>query len=134
MLVRFAKCCSPVPGDDIIGYITRGRGVSVHRRDCSNLGGFEREREIEVAWDTESATDYVANIQMRSYDRTGMMIEISNCIYNNKSDIASLNVSTKDGTATVNLGLRISSTEQLEKLLRDFKNIQGVYEVHRVSN
>ena len=134
MLVRFAKCCSPVPGDDIIGYITRGRGVSVHRRDCSNLGGFEREREIEVAWDTESATDYVANIQMRSYDRTGMMIEISNCIYNNKSDIASLNVSTKDGTATVNLGLRISSTEQLEKLLRDFKNIQGVYEVHRVNN
>lgn len=134
MLVRFARCCSPVPGDDIIGYITRGRGVSVHRRDCVNIGAFEREREIAVAWDGDTATDYVANILLRSYDRTGMMIEVSNCVYNNKSDIASLNVSTKDGTATINLGVRLTGTEQMDEIIKDLKKIQGVFEVHRVNN
>lgn len=134
MLVRFAKCCAPVPGDDIVGYITRGRGVSVHRRDCSNLGGFEHEREIEVKWDLEADTNYVANIQIRSYDRSGLILELSNCIYTNKSDIASLNISTKEGTGTITVGIRISSAQQLDAIMRDMKKIQGIYEVYRLNN
>jgi GTP pyrophosphokinase len=134
MLVRFAKCCSPVPGDDIVGYITRGRGVSVHRRDCSNLGGFEHEREIEVHWDLDADTNYVANVQMHCYDRSGLVLELSNCIYSNKSDIAALNISTKEGTGTITVGIRISSAQQLEAILRDIKKIQGVFEVYRLNN
>ncbi len=134
MLVRFARCCSPVPGDEIVGYITRGRGVSVHRKDCSNISGFEREREVEVRWDNETQSDYVANIQMRCYDRQGIILEISNCVYNNKSDIAALNVSAHDGIGTINIGIRISDTEQLNKIIKDFKKIQGIYDVYRVNN
>ncbi|MBE7091797.1 MAG: bifunctional (p)ppGpp synthetase/guanosine-3',5'-bis(diphosphate) 3'-pyrophosphohydrolase [Clostridiales bacterium] len=134
MLVRFAKCCSPVPGDDIVGYITRGRGVSVHRRDCSNLGGFEHEREIPVSWDLEADTNYVANIQMHTYDRAGLIMELSNCIYSNKSDIASLNVSTKEGTGTITVGIRITDAKQLDTILKDIKKIQGVFEVYRLNN
>ncbi len=134
MLVRFAKCCAPVPGDDIVGYITRGRGVSVHRRDCSNLGGFEHEREIEVKWDLEADTNYVANVQIHSYDRSGLILELSNCIYTNKSDIASLNISTKEGTGTITIGIRISSAQQLDAIMRDIKKIQGIFEVYRLNN
>ena len=134
MLVRFAKCCSPVPGDDIVGYITRGRGVSVHRRDCSNLGGIEHEREIEVKWDLSAETNYVANIQIHSYDRSGLVLELSNCIYLNKSDIASLNISTKEGTGTITVGIRISSAKQLDAIMKDIKKIQGIYEVYRLNN
>ncbi len=134
MLVRFAKCCSPVPGDDIVGYITRGRGVSVHRRDCSNLGGFEREREIPVAWDFDADTSYVANVQMHTYDRQGIILEISNAIYSRKLDIASLNVSTRDGIGTVSIGVRITGSEQLESIIKDFRKIQGVFEVYRLNN
>ncbi len=134
MLVRFARCCAPVPGDEIVGYITRGRGVSVHRKDCRNLGGFEHEREIQVSWDLEADTNYVANVQMHTYDRAGIIMEISNCIYSHKSDIAALNVSTKEGTATITIGLRITSAEQLEAITRDFKKIQGVFEVYRLNN
>ena len=134
MLVRFARCCSPVPGDDIVGYITRGRGVSVHRRDCSNLGSFEHEREIEVSWDLNAETSYVANVQMLSYDRTGIILDVSNCIYTAKADIASLNVSTKEGSATITMGIRISGAQQLETILKAFKKIQGVIEVYRINN
>jgi len=134
MLVRFARCCSPVPGDEIVGYITRGRGVSVHRRDCTNLGGIEREREIEVAWDLEAESNYVANVQMHCYDRSGMMLDISNAIYSNKSDIGSLNISIKEGIATANIGIRIHSGEQLEDILRDFRKICGVIDVYRMNN
>ncbi len=134
MLVRFAKCCSPVPGDDIVGYITRGRGVSVHRRDCSNLSGFEHEREIEVCWDLDAQTNYVANIQMHTYDRSGIILELSNCIYSHKSDIESLNVSTKEGTGTITVGVRITSAQQLDSIIKDFKKIQGIYEVYRLNN
>ena len=134
MLVRFAKCCSPVPGDDIVGYITRGRGVSVHRRDCSNLGGFEHEREIPVSWDFEADTNYVANIQLRTYDRSGLIMELSNTIYSNKSDIASLNVSTKEGTGTITVGIRITDAKQLDTIIKDIKKIQGVFEVYRLNN
>lgn len=131
MLVRFAQCCAPVPGDDIVGYITRGRGVSVHRRDCPNLSCFEREREIEVCWDLEANTNYVANIQITSYDRAGMVLDISNAIYTEKSDIASLNINTKDGIGTINLGIRVSSAQQLDDTISRIMRIKGIIEVYR---
>lgn len=133
MLVRFAQCCAPVPGDEIVGYITRGRGVSVHRRDCANLSGFEHEREIEVHWDLESDSSYVANIQIHSYDRAGMIMEISNAIFTCKSDIASLNIIAKEGIGTINAGIRISSAEQLDSVITKIKQIKGIIEVHRTN-
>ena len=133
MLVRFAHCCNPVPGDDIVGYITRGRGVSIHRRDCNNLSDFEPEREIEVSWASEGNISYLADIQLLAYDRRGIVIDITNMIYNNDLKLMSMNATGKNGVATVTLSVEIKNTQQLDSLMKQMKNINGVIEVYRVN-
>lgn len=133
MLVRFAHCCNPVPGDDIVGYITRGRGVSIHRRDCNNLSDFEPEREIEVSWASEGNISYMADIQLLAYDRRGIVIDITNMIYNNDLKLMSMNATGKNGVATVTLSVEIKNTQQLDSLMKQMKKISGVIEVYRVN-
>ncbi|MDD6204665.1 MAG: bifunctional (p)ppGpp synthetase/guanosine-3',5'-bis(diphosphate) 3'-pyrophosphohydrolase [Firmicutes bacterium] len=133
MLVRFAHCCNPVPGDDIVGYITRGRGVSIHRRDCNNLSDFEPEREIEVSWATEGNISYTADVQLLAYDRRGIVIDISNMVYANDLKLISINAQGKNGVATVTFSIEIKNTEQLDSLIRQMKKINGVIEVYRVN-
>ncbi len=133
MLIRFAHCCNPVPGDDIVGYITRGRGVSIHRRDCNNLSDFEPEREIEVAWASEGNFSYTADVQLLAYDRRGIVIDISNMIYNNDLKLVSINATGKNGVATVTLSVEIKNTKQLDSLMKQMKKINGVIEVYRVN-
>ena len=133
MLVRFAHCCNPVPGDDIVGYITRGRGVSIHRRDCNNLSDFEPEREIEVSWATEGNISYTADVQLLAYDRRGIVIDISNMVYANDLKLISINAQGKNGVATVTFSVEIKNTEQLDSLIRQMKKINGVIEVYRVN-
>ena len=133
MLVRFAHCCNPVPGDDIVGYITRGRGVSIHRRDCNNLTDFEPEREIEVAWANEGNTAYNADLKLLAYDRRGIVIDVSNMIYNNDLKLVSMNAQGKNGVATVTMSVEIKNTEQLDALIKQMKRINGVIEVYRVN-
>lgn len=133
MLVRFAHCCNPVPGDDIVGYITRGRGVSIHRRDCNNLSDFEPEREIEVSWASEGNISYLADVQLLAYDRRGIVIDITNMIYNNDLKLMSINATGKNGVATVTLSVEIKNTQQLDSLMKQMKKISGVIEVYRVN-
>jgi len=136
VLVRFSRCCNPVPGDDIIGYITRGRGVSIHRKDCSNLtdSSVEPERFVDVDWEPSSKSSYHAEIQIIAADRNGLLFDITNLISEMKIVVTAINARTnRNKTAVVNLIVEITDTEQLEKIIRQFKKLPEIVEVFRVS-
>ncbi|SCG83549.1 GTP pyrophosphokinase [Proteiniborus sp. DW1] len=132
--VRFSKCCSPVPGDEIVGYITRGRGVSVHRSDCPNVKSLEiQERFIDVEWDTDKRTSYQAEIQIKASDRYGLLTEITQLLADMKLAVTSLNARTsKEKTALINMTLEIKDIEQLKELMKKMKRLEGVIDVYRV--
>lgn len=134
--VRFAKCCNPVPGDEIIGYITRGRGVSVHRTDCPNIGlSDDTERFIEVNWDHEKKASYPAEIQIEASDRSGLLSEITQKISDSDLGLISLNARTnKNKIAFVSLTLEIKSIEDLRELMKKIKKIKNVLDVYRVTS
>ncbi len=138
MLVRFARCCNPLPGDEIVGYITRGRGVSVHRADCVNLkdAGVEPERMIEVEWESSGAGSYEADIQMLCYDHAGLFAEISLMFASQDVPVTAVTAHTvknKQGLCTMNMTIVIKTTQQLDKLLRDLQKRPDVIEVFRVA-
>lgn len=136
ILVRFAKCCNPVPGDDIIGYITKGRGVSIHRKDCNNLVDptVETNRFVEVAWELYQKSSYHAEIQIIANDRHGLLVEITNMISEWKVIVTAINARTnKNRTAVINLTVEITDIQQLEKIIKQFKKIPEIIEVFRVS-
>ncbi|MGE5329549.1 MAG: RelA/SpoT family protein [Deltaproteobacteria bacterium] len=133
-LVRLSKCCNPLPGDDIMGYITRGRGVSVHRADCTNVKEFESEQDriVEVHWYVVPNLSYNANLQIQAFDRNGLFVEISNTVTEAKAVMRAINARTvKNKTAVMNLTIEIHDTEQLEKIIKKIKRVEGVYEVTR---
>jgi len=132
-LVRLSRCCNPVPGDEIIGYITRGRGVSVHRTDCPNIvNNSGDERLIEVKWFTSVELSYKANITVMANDRTALLMEITNAIAEAKIPLKAMNARTnRDQVAIINLTLEIVDTEQLEKIIKKLKKVGGVFEVTR---
>ena len=139
-LVSFSRCCSPVPGDDIIGYITRGKGVSIHRKDCTNILSSDKrgdtERLIKVYWESEQSGDssYLTEIQILAHDRKGLLAEIAGTIAELKILITSMNSrTTKEEEAVVELMIEISSKEQLNYIVKKLGNINGVYEVKRYS-
>lgn len=135
MVVRFAKCCNPVPGDEIVGYITRGRGVSVHQSDCSNLKDIMDKGGvfIEVSWAEEGKSSYLAEVQLVSDDRPGIMLEISRILVNMDINLSALNArsDTKTQTSNISMTLKIKDTQQLASVIRQFKKINGVQKVYR---
>jgi guanosine-3',5'-bis(diphosphate) 3'-pyrophosphohydrolase len=133
-LVRLSRCCNPVPGDDIIGYITRGRGVSVHRKDCPNISNNhgEDERLIEVQWYTAVNLAYMANITVLANDRVALLMDVTNAIGEAKIPLKAMNArTTRDQIAIINLTLEIIDTEQLDKIIRKLKRLDSVFEVTR---
>lgn len=132
--VRFSKCCNPVPGDEIIGYITRGRGVSIHRKDCPNISFFEgKERFIDVFWDTDEKAEYPAEIQIKGTDRPGLLTEITQRITEAELSLLSLNARTnKEKLAIINMTLEIKDIDQLRELMKKIKKLKGVIDVYRV--
>jgi len=138
MLVRFARCCNPLPGDAIIGYITRGRGVSVHRTDCANLkdSGVEPERMIEVEWEKSAAGSYEADIQILAYDHAGLFAEVSLMFASQDVPVTAVTAHTvknKQGLCTMSITIVIKTTQQLEKLIKDLQRRPDVIEVFRVA-
>ena len=137
MLVRFARCCSPLPGDKIIGYITRGRGVSVHRADCPSLkdDGMEQDRLIEVEWeDQNSSGTYEAEIRIICYNRTGLLAELSVMFASMDVPVSAISArALKDNTFLFNISLVIKNTQQLAKIIRDLQKWPDIIEVNRVS-
>lgn len=136
IMVKLARCCNPIPGDPIVGYITRGSGVSVHRADCPNVlsnNPNEQSRLIEVSWDVGINSVYKVNIVINSMNETGMMAEIMTATSEAKINIFSLNCRTdKNKNATTHIGLDITSLEQLEYIMNRIRRMKGVYSVERV--
>ena len=136
LLVRVSKCCSPVPGDQIIGFITKGRGVSVHRVDCPNIVNLpesEKARFIEVEWSGgEKAISYNTDISIIAEDRKGMFADISRTCEDLDVHIAGVNArSDKDNVVHMTMTLALSDTGEIQKVLRNLKNIHGVIDVYR---
>ena len=136
IMVKLARCCHPIPGDPVIGYITRGSGISVHRADCPNVlsnNPEEQQRLIEVAWDIGINDVYKVNIMITSGDRPGIMSEIMNIVSEAKVNISSLNCHTdKNKIAILHMGLDIVSLEQLEYVMNKIRRMKGVFTVERV--
>ncbi|MGL5149528.1 MAG: RelA/SpoT family protein [Clostridium sp.] len=138
LMVRFARCCNPVPGDHIMGYITKGRGVSVHRDDCLNLKSLieiDKEKVVEVSWGMAKGTAYVAEVQIRAEDRMGILTDVMNIITEQGLTLSALNAnSSKGNVALINIKVKIDSVEQLKELMRKFRRLRGVMDVYRLNN
>jgi GTP pyrophosphokinase len=133
ILVRFGKCCQPVPGDQIIGYITQGHGVTVHRTNCVNALKMNPERRIEVEWPQESTESYPVKIRISSLDRVGLLADIASAISKNSANILSVNTETKlDNTVDSFFTLGIENTAHLQKVLSDLKKVKYVQGVKRI--
>ena len=138
MLVRYAKCCTPVPGDEIVGYITRGRGVSVHRQDCTNINEnddeFEEQRLIEVAWVGQEKPSFKLDIEIQGDDRNGLLSDVTQMMYNLDFEIITAIARRHKGQmAVIELGLIVSHIEELEAITKKLKSIKGVNNVFRIS-
>ena len=133
-LVKLSKCCNPVPGDDIIGYITKGRGVSVHRTDCVNVKDLlkDEDRIIDVYWYTEKAAAYNVDISIFANDRTGLLADIIQVLNDLKTKLMALNSkATKEHIATIEITIEVENVEELNKVLRELRKVDSVYEVTR---
>ena len=139
--VRFSKCCSPVPGDEIVGYVTRGRGVSIHRTDCVNimcLQESERARLIDAEWQdmgsASSGEKYATEIKIYANNRTGLLVDISKIFTERNIDMTQMNVRTsKQGTATISITFEISSKEELQKIAEKLYQVESVMDVERAT-
>ena len=139
-LVRLAHCCNPVAGDDIVGFITKGRGVSVHRRDCPNmnpdsLSDEDKGRFIDVWWDEERSTSYIANLQIEAPDRDGFLLEVTNVLAEMKVHMKSANAFVnKKGIAVIQVGIEIRNTADLAAINKRLHQIHGISRISRTSN
>ncbi|MBG9977831.1 RelA/SpoT family protein [Ruoffia tabacinasalis] len=138
LMIRLSKCCNPVPGDEIVGYITRGRGISVHRKDCPNLLAETElnDRLIDVKWDQEfqPTEEYITELFIIGFDRAGLINDVLHVVSHTVKSLLSVNGKRdKNSTATVSLKVAVSNTMQLDDLINKLKNIPDVYEVKRVT-
>jgi GTP pyrophosphokinase len=134
ILVRFAKCCSPLPGDPIVGFITRGRGVTVHRRDCDKGLDLDPERRIDVEWDGTSKTQHEVAIQILCADKPGLLAHISQSFTDQGVNISQAHCrATDDGRAINTFHASVRDLDQLKSVIRSLTRIKGVYSVDRVS-
>ncbi len=135
LAVKFAHCCMPVPGDNIIGYITRGRGVTIHRADCINIkNSNETDRLIEVNWleDYNSGSEFVAKLVLNATDRTGIIADVASAISNEGISISALKSKTpEDGLAKMNIDVIVNTTRQVDLLVKKLENIKGVLSIYR---
>lgn len=137
VMVRFSKCCNPLPGDEITGYITRGRGVSIHRTDCVNLKDpfIEQERFIEVEWTDQYKASYSAEIQIEAQDRQGLLADITKVMSDMNIDVTAVNArTTKRKQVVINLTLEVNNIDQLDRVMGQVKKISNVTDVFRVNS
>ncbi|MFD1723034.1 RelA/SpoT family protein [Amnibacterium endophyticum] len=136
ILVKLAKCCTPVPGDEVLGFVTRGAGVSVHRTDCTNVVSLEREpdRMVEVEWAPTSKSVFLVQIQVEALDRSGLLSDVTRVLSEHHVNILSANVSTSsDRLALSRFLFEMGDTTHLDRVLNAVRRIEAVYDVYRVS-
>jgi GTP diphosphokinase / guanosine-3',5'-bis(diphosphate) 3'-diphosphatase len=133
VMTKMARCCTPVPGDQIVGFITRGDGVSVHRQDCSNVGGLNPERVVEVSWSTDSRGVFMVQIQVEALDRSGLLSDVTRVLTENHVNILSASVSTgRDRVALSKFVFEMADPTHLDHLLNQVRRIEAVYDVYRI--
>jgi GTP pyrophosphokinase len=133
ILVRFSKCCNPLPGDPIIGYITQGQGVTIHRRRCSNVLTMSEERRIEVQWSDDTKESYPAGIKVRTEDRFGLLADIAFVISKHKSNILNARTETLEtGVGLFYFTVLVEGTDQLRKIMSDIRKVKKVTDVKRI--
>ena len=138
--VRFSKCCSPIPGDEIVGFVTRGRGITIHRTDCVNvlnMSEMDRSRLIEAEWqptDNKGSEKYMAEIQVYANNRTGLLVDLSKIFTERKIDMRSINSRTsKQEKATISISFEIGSKEELSSLVAKIRQVESVIDVERTT-
>ena len=138
--VRFSKCCNPIPGDEIVGFVTRGRGITIHRTDCVNvlnMSETDRTRLIEAEWqqpDTKEKEKYMAEIQVYANNRTGLLVDLSKIFTERKIDLRSINSRTsKQEKATISMSFEIGSKEELSSLIEKIRQVESVIDVERTT-
>ncbi|WP_068484394.1 RelA/SpoT family protein [Pseudoclavibacter helvolus] len=135
ILVKVAKCCTPVPGDEILGFVTRGQGVSVHRADCNNVASLlrEPERMIEVQWAPSSSSVFLVNIQVEALDRSGLLSDVTRVLSEHHVNILSATVHTSKARLAISkFSFQMGDTTHLDRVLNAVRRIDGVYDVYRV--
>ncbi|WP_377888352.1 RelA/SpoT family protein [Alkalihalobacillus sp. R86527] len=134
LLIRLSRCCNPVPGDDIVGYITKGRGVSIHRKDCPNVNEDNaKERLLEVEWESHSPKSYNVDIEISGYDRRGLLNEVLQAVAETKTDMTSVSGrSDNNKMATISMTVSIRNTAHLQKVVERVKRIPDIYAVRRI--
>jgi guanosine-3',5'-bis(diphosphate) 3'-pyrophosphohydrolase len=135
IMTRYARCCNPVPGDDIVGFITIGRGVSIHTADCSRIVEFTPERMIEVEWDVDEVIPHPVGISVVTVDRTGMLAKITAAIALCDVNIREATVTTSDEQrAFLNLVIDINDLNHLQGVMKTIRQVKGVISVVRVKD
>ncbi|MDQ1844872.1 GTP diphosphokinase, partial [Pseudomonas aeruginosa] len=136
LLTQMAGCCQPLPGDPIVGYITLGRGVTIHRQDCATalqLAGREPERMIQVSWGPEPVRTYPVDIAIRAYDRSGLLRDVSQVLLNERINVLAVNTRSnkEDNTATMQLTIEIPGLDALGRLLARVSQLPNIIEARR---
>lgn len=138
--VRFSRCCNPVPGDEIVGFVTRGRGISIHRTDCVNvlhMSEAERMRMIEAEWQgfsNGSGEKYVTEITIYAANRTGLLVDLSKTFTERGIDLMTINSRlSKQGTATISISFEISGTEELNRIIEKIRQIDSIIDIERAA-
>ncbi len=137
MAVRFSRCCAPVPGDEIVGFVTRGRGISIHRTDCINilnLSELDRERLLDAEWQTGDSSErcYMAEIKLYGNNRTGLLVDITKALTERQIDIDSVHSSTsKQGIATITLAFRTKGKDELNSLVEKLRQVESIIDIER---
>ena len=136
--VRFSKCCSPIPGDEIVGFVTRGRGITIHRTDCVNvlnMSELDRSRLIEAEWqpdENKNSEKYMAEIHVYANNRTGLLVDLSKIFTERKIDMRTINSRTsKQEKATITISFEIGSKEELASLAAKIRQVESVIDVKR---
>jgi GTP pyrophosphokinase len=133
LLTTFARCCNPAPGDEIVGYITRGRGATIHRQDCPNILRLkDRERIVKVTWGEPQLT-YPVSVVVKAYDRQGLLSDISNILSNEEVNLLDIDLKVSHNLAAINMVLEVGDISQLSLVLNRIENLPNVMEAHRVN-
>jgi GTP pyrophosphokinase len=138
VLVKLARCCTPVPGDEIVGFITRGSGVSVHRSDCINVTDLklnQGDRIVGVKWNNSAKSAFLVNIQVEALDRARLLSDVTRTLSDQHVNILNASVSTsKDRTALSRFTFEMADASHLDAVLASVRSVEGVYDVYRVTN
>ncbi len=134
VMVRLSRCCTPVPGDEIMGFVTRGRGVSVHRADCANAVGLvtQPERLIEVEWDQEASGSFVVAVEVEALDRSALLRDVSQVVSDHHVNIVSASTQTStDRVAKLRFEFELVEPTHLDSLIAALQRVESIYDVYR---